>query len=180
LHTVAAGTATGSTLVKLQAARPPSCGVTTFGPNQPVTVQVPTSLKVISSQVISNTRLPGCLPTYFGIAIQINYQVLDQHGANLTSASMEPQEQVLNEVINGDKIGNPEPTWADIWNQNYPGSTQFTNASGQFLDAPFGACALTGFVDTFTQPTSMLVNGTNYPVRTSNSPKSSRRQNSMN
>jgi hypothetical protein len=50
---------------------------------------------------------------------------------------MEPQEEILNEVINGTPIGNPEPTWVDIWNANYPGSTQFTNAGGQFLDAPF-------------------------------------------
>jgi hypothetical protein len=79
---------------------------------------------------------------------------------------MEPQEEILNEVINGTPIGNPEPTWVDIWNANYPGSTQFTNAGGQFLDAPFGACTLTPFVDTFTQPISMLMNGTNYTVRT--------------
>jgi hypothetical protein len=101
------------------------------------TVQLPTSLRVVSSQVISNTWLPSCLPTYFGITIQINYQVLDQYGANLASANMEPQEEILNEVINGTPIGNPEPTWVDIWNANYPGSTQFTNAGGQFLDAPF-------------------------------------------
>jgi hypothetical protein len=57
-------------------------------------------------------------------------------------------------------------TWVDIWNPNYPGSTQFTSASGQFLDAPFGACTLTPFVDTFTQPISMPMNGRNYTVRT--------------
>jgi hypothetical protein len=38
LHTVAVGSATGSTLIKLQAARPPQCGVTTFGPQQSVQV----------------------------------------------------------------------------------------------------------------------------------------------
>ncbi len=81
---------------------------------------------------------------------------------------MEPQEEILNEVINGAPIGNPEPTRVDIWNKNYPGSSQFTNASGQFLDAPFGACTLSPFVDTFTQPISVLLNGARYTVRTNN------------
>jgi len=42
LHTVAVGSATGSTLAKLQWAHPPSCPTQTFGPEQPVTVQKPT------------------------------------------------------------------------------------------------------------------------------------------
>ncbi len=159
------GTATiTATVSNPDGGNPTPVGSTSF----PVVTPVPTSLTVISSQIISNTWLPGCLATYFGIAIQINYQVLDQNGANLASANMEPQEEILNEVINGTPIGSPDPTWVDIWNPNYPGSTQFTNASGQFLDAPFGACTLSPFVDTFTQPISMLMNGTNYTVRTNN------------
>ncbi|MGC2324450.1 MAG: hypothetical protein WA463_17585 [Terriglobales bacterium] len=131
-------------------------------------MQVPTSLKATSSQIISNSWLQGCPAIWYGIAIQINYQVLDQNNAPLQSASMRPQEQILNEYWDGDLVGNPEPNWVDIWHQSYPGSTQFTNASGQFLDAPFGACTNAVFTDTFTQPISVLLNGARYTVRTNN------------
>jgi hypothetical protein len=102
------------------------------------------------------------------MAIAITYQVLDQTGAPLNSSNMEPQEEFLNEVINGESYGNPDPNWVDIYNPSYPGSTQFTNSSGQFLDAPFAICSNVAFVETFTQPISMLMNGTNYTVRTNN------------
>jgi hypothetical protein len=38
LHTVAVGSATGSSLVQLQASRPPKCAVTTFASQQPISV----------------------------------------------------------------------------------------------------------------------------------------------
>ena len=172
----AQGVAAGRTMARATATIPngdggvpkPPCRSLDQEADAPVPVQVPTSLRVISSQVISNTWIPECLATYFGIVIQINYQVLDQNGANLASANMEPQEEILDEVFDGTPFGNPEPTWVDVWKPNYPGSAQFTSASGQFLDAPFGACTTSPFVDTFTQPISMLLNGTNYTVRTNN------------
>jgi hypothetical protein len=101
-----------------------------------VNVQVPTSLGVLSYLNISLVSA-GCLATDYGMGIAITYQVLDQKGSPLQSATMEPQEKILNDVINGDNFGNTVPNWVDIYNKYYPGSTKFTTSSGQFLDAPF-------------------------------------------
>jgi IPT/TIG domain len=60
LHTVAVGSATGSTLVQLQRANPPHCGLTVFGPTQPVSVQKPTITSFDPNPImigVSNTTL---------------------------------------------------------------------------------------------------------------------------
>ena len=130
--------------------------------------KVPTSLQVLSSPVIPLVSVPGCLPTDYGIAIGTTYQAQDQDGNALKSGSMEPQEKLLNLVLNGSEPINPIPNWVDIWNKTWPGSTKFTNADGQFLDAPFAVCTSDAFRETVTQPISMLMNKVNYTVRTNN------------
>jgi hypothetical protein len=131
------------------------------------TVQKPTSLKVVSYPILPLTSV-GCVATDYGMAIAITYQVLDQNGSPLQSSSMEPQEELLNQVFNGSDPISPYPNWVDIYNPNWPGSTKYTTSAGQFLDAPFVTCATEAFVETSQQPISMLMNGTNYTVKTNN------------
>jgi hypothetical protein len=82
---------------------------------------------------------------------------------------MEPQEEIINEFVNGFPgiPPSPKPNWTDIGPTQYPGTSQFTNA-GVFLDAPYGTCAFGAFVETYTQPISILLNGNRYTVRTNN------------
>jgi hypothetical protein len=134
-------------------------------PAAPGTVQTPTSLKVLSYPALSLTSV-GCVATDYGMAIAITYQVLDQNGSPMQSSSMEPQEKILNQAFNGSDPISPYPNWVDIYNPNWPGSAQYTTSTGQFLDAPFAVCAGVAFTETLTQPISMLMNGTNYTVRT--------------
>jgi Bacterial Ig-like domain (group 2) len=137
----------------------------------PGTVQVPTSLKVISSPTISLSAIPGCTggDSNYGIVLAITYLVLDQNSLPLTSSQMEPQEEIINEFVNGFPgiPPSPKPNWTDIGPTQYPGTSQFTNA-GVFLDAPYGTCAFGAFVETYTQPISILLNGNRYTVRTNN------------
>jgi hypothetical protein len=146
-----------------------ACNLKLVEETLPITVQVPTSLKVISYPVISLTSA-GCAASDYGMAIAITYQVLDQKGNPLQSAAMTPQETITNLVFNGSEPVNPYPTWVDIYNASnpYPGTSLNTSSTGQFLDAPFAACAATAFTETLTQSISMLYNGTNYLVRTNN------------
>ena len=136
-------------------------------PSAPVTVQVPTSLEVISAVVIPVTSLSGCTTLDFGIAGGITYQVLDQNSSPINSGTMEPQEEIFNVVINGSEPFSPEPSWVDIGPSGYPGTSKYTSSSGQFLDAAWGACSNGAFVETLTQPIGILWNGTVYTVRTS-------------
>jgi hypothetical protein len=130
--------------------------------------QVPTSLKVVSATLIPNSSLSNCGPTDAGIVTAIQYQVLDQYTKPMSTANMEPQEKILNLVFNGMSGGDPHPNWGDIGPSGYPGTSKFTDVNGQFLDAPWGACAAFPFTETLTQEISILLNGVNYPVRISN------------
>jgi hypothetical protein len=134
----------------------------------PVTTAVPTSLSLVSSSIIAMTYGEGnCGITWnYGIFVANKYQVLDQSGHAIAAANMEPQEKILNRVLNGNNQGNPLPNWTDIGPSNYPGTSKLTNSNGQFIDAPFGECANNSFTDTFSQPISMLLNGISYSVRT--------------
>ena len=82
-------------------------------PQAPATVQVPTSLFVTSTNIISMNSY--CLtPSYtYGILLAITYQVLDQNSNDMASNAMEPQEEVLNFIVNGTQLGNPTPNWKD-------------------------------------------------------------------
>jgi hypothetical protein len=60
LHTVAVGSATGSTLAKLQWAHPPACPQTTFGPTQPVSVTaVPTRFHLTTAEPANDNVTPS-------------------------------------------------------------------------------------------------------------------------
>jgi hypothetical protein len=137
-------------------------------------VQVPTSLSVLGSSVLPTGTTPdyGCQPgADGGIKISVRYQVLDQGGQPIRSNQMEPQEKLLNYVLNGGSSSNPFPNWRDVGpSPAVTGTSQYTDANGQFLDAPYGACATSGYLPltvTYDQPMSILVVGgsTNYAVR---------------
>jgi hypothetical protein len=135
--------------------------------------QVPTSLQVLSADIISPTYFRGgCNPaTMYYIALAIKYQVLDQDNPPkpIKSTKMRPQEKILNFVINDEYHGDPEPDWGDIGTgSSYPGTSTFTDSNGQFIDAPIGQCASEPFINTYTQPISMLLNSINYTVRINN------------
>ena len=147
---------------------PNSCPAGSPAPSTGATVQVPTSLFVTSTNIISmNNYCPD--PSYtYGILLAITYQVLDQNNTDMASTAMEPQEEVTNLIVNGVQRPDPVPQWADIGPSFYPGTSQFTNANGQFVDAPLGICAIASFTDTFTQPISVLLSGQKYSLVTGN------------
>jgi len=137
----------------------------------PCSVQTPTSLKVLKHPTISMTYIGSpCDDTssYYGIDIAVLYQVLDQNGQPMNNSNMEPQEEVLNVVDNGQSEDNTTPNWADVGPTEYPGTSQFTNSSGQFYDAPFGTCSTAPVVFTQTQKIGILLSGAVFPVRTKN------------
>jgi len=128
------------------------------------TVQTPTSLKLVSTPptiLQQGTGLQhGCPPGNYGIAIDVDYQVLDQTGAPIASANMEPQELLTGGTAYTD-IGGPQP--------NYPQSAKFTRADGTFDDVPVEKCPpvpVTTLTQFETQSIQILMNGTAYPVRT--------------
>lgn len=139
-------------------------------------VQVPASLSVLSSSVVSmTTYCPNPANTY-GVLIAIQYQVLDQAtpAQPIISSALEPQEEINNLVHNGDNEGNPIPSWQDVGPSAYPGTSKYTDANGKYWDAPLGFCEPTTATDSMTQLVSILVNATRYPttvggaVRTNN------------
>jgi hypothetical protein len=150
------------------------CGWTAPGGGS---VQVPTSLKVLSVAVLptatSDTNPTGdygCLPQPgsgqvgdWGIKIAITYQVMDQNAPAqpINSASMEPQETVTNTSFNGIPIvPDPIPTFDDIGPSRISGTSQFTNSAGQFKDAPYGICYFQSFSSyNFTQKIQVLIGG---------------------
>jgi hypothetical protein len=99
LHTVAVGGATGSTLVQLQRANPPHCPVTTFGPQQSVTVQKPTITSITPprglignsvSVTINGTGFGGSglsVSAGSGISVEINSSTATQIKATFAVAS---------------------------------------------------------------------------------------------
>jgi hypothetical protein len=138
-----------------------SCPTDFYAEFAPGFIQVPTSLSVLSDTKVidmSYGHVGGqtCSNSgNYGIEIAIHYQVLDQSGAAINSASMEPQEKDPNLGLNN---------WADIGPSGYPGTSQFTDANGQFWDAPVGVCATSSFFISDAQYISILVNGILYPL----------------
>jgi hypothetical protein len=57
-------------------------------------VQIPTSLNVISVNLIANGANGGCKSTDYGIHVDVKYQVQDQNTHAIQSAAMIPQESV--------------------------------------------------------------------------------------
>lgn len=129
--------------------------------------QVPSGLAVAAV-----TTLPtgtsgdyGCTPAMnFGIKVKVRYQVVDQDGNPISSSHMEPQEEIIDQVINGIS-SSPIPDWKDIGPSRISGSSRFTSSGGQYLDAPLGICGSVPFRASADQEVSVLVNGQRYPVR---------------
>jgi IPT/TIG domain len=140
-------------------------------------VQIPTSLMALSTLVLptGTTGDFGCTPSLdFGIKASIRYQILDQQTTAILSSAMEPQETITNFVINGGPPSDPLPTPSDIGPSRITGTSQFTDSSGQFLDAPFGTCGDTTFTQSATQGISVLIGSqTRFNVRTNNTSSSS-------
>lgn len=121
--------------------------------SKPFFVQIPTSLNVISVNLIANGANGGCKSTDYGIHVDVKYQVQDQNTHAIQSAAMIPQESV-----NGSGWGDVGP--------NAVMTTAYTNSDGTYDDAPLGTCASASFNMTVTQAVRMDVNGGYYNVRT--------------
>jgi hypothetical protein len=174
VHGVAAGSTDNLAEGEISTSGFRQCGQMQGRPSGPTNVQVPTSLKVLSdTKVISLSYVHACNDSLFGIAGAIHYQVLDQNGAAIASNNMEPQEKELNLVFDSVPQGDPLPDWGDIGPSAYPGTSQFTDATGAFWDAPIGSCATSSYTLTETQPISILLSGTRYTVRSNNWSESS-------
>jgi len=142
-----------------------SCPTQHVGTGTGATVQVPTSLQVVANDThVISESYANCSENVYGIAIAIHYQVLDQNGVAITSNQMEPQETVTNWVANNVNLGDRIPNWQDIGPTSYPGTSQYTDGSGRFWDAPFGFCFNVPTTTTETQSISILLSGTRYPT----------------
>ncbi len=133
-------------------------------------VQIPTSASVLSVTTIATGATGNniCMPgTDNGIVVAIKYQVNDQAGVAIMSSSMEPAEFISNSKLNGQPFPSYDSTqFEDIGPNAYPGTSQFTDANGQFLDAPVGFCAnQSGFMFSFTQRIAIPINNSLYTVR---------------
>jgi len=115
-------------------------------------VQIPTSLSVVSIETLSCDSSSQ----NYGIKISVQYQVLDQNGASIQSAAMEPQEKLTNRIINGTSF--PDIDWDDVGPSGVGCSTQFTDTSGRFCDVPFGICGPIAFTETETQTIRIMLN----------------------
>jgi len=105
-------------------------------PQAGTNVQVPTSLRVVNVSVLPNGSGPpnGCPGSQnYGVKIDIKYQVLDQNGTPIQSASMTPHENGTF-FTGGGYDGNIGPV------TGYPTSSATTAADGTFHDVPFGIC----------------------------------------
>ena len=169
VHTaVSLGSTTSNTHGNLISGTTRLCPTAVRYPSGVDNVQVPTSLKVVSTKVI-DMSLMGCAGAPYGIAIATQYQVLDQAipPNPIKSTAMLPQEEITNIVFNGVPQPDEYPQWHNIGPTPYPGTSLYTDANGQFIDAPFGVCTSGVFTETSQQKISMLLNGTNFLVRTS-------------
>lgn len=153
LHTVAAGNATGSATIQLEATHPaPIFPTRDYGPSQPVTVQTPTSLSVLNVTVLPNGSGPpnGCPGSAnYGIMVDIKYQVLDQNTQPILSANMTPHENGTF-FTGGTYDNNIGPV------SGYPTSSATTASDGTFHDVPFGGCA-NGAFSSFTATQNITI-----------------------
>lgn len=143
--------------------------------------QRPGALSASSSPAVTykTPYANGCPVTApYGASIVITSQVQDdtsQH-FSINSSRMEPQEQTSNLVINGTPAGSgAAPVWTDIGPSTYPidkspvpGTSKFTNANGQFLDAPFTPCAQGSINVTLTQAIRIMIGQITYIVKNNN------------
>jgi len=135
-------------------------------PSAPVTVQVPTSLKVVNATILQtgNSGNHGCPSGYYGIGLDIDYQVLDQNSNPIQSSAMTPQEYIVwYDGTNNGGFTNIGPTYIST-------TSPTTRADGTFDDAPVELCKALPFNTplTSTQTIQVLYNSQTYQVRTNN------------
>jgi len=128
-----------------------------------VTKRVPTSLKFLSAAVLQtgNQGDHGCLAGYYGIMLDIKYQVLDQQtpAQAIQDATMVPHEHdVWYDGTTDDK---------DIGPSYVSTSSHTTRSDGTFDDAPLGLCKFVPFNTPYTssQDITILWKGQSYSVR---------------
>ena len=135
-------------------------------------VQIPTSLNVLSVAIIPTQSGNGSVCTSgqnYGIQVAVQYQVLDQAGDPIVTDDMEPQKTITNAVFNNGQPVDIRSTFGDLGPSDYPGTSQFTDTSGRFLDAPYGFCSNASTTFTFTQVIRIVaLNQNHYDVRTNN------------
>jgi hypothetical protein len=142
-----------------------SCPVRAVTAQGTTNVQVPTSLKVISVSILQQGQPPdhGCLPGFYGIALDIKYQVLDGETPPqpINNPTMTPTEHVVfSDGSTHDGNVGPAP--------NYSDSTLTTAADGSFHDVPVETCKAVPFTTALkiSQDISIkLSNGASYRVR---------------
>ncbi len=137
------------------------------GASGSVTVQVPTSLSVLSVVVLPNGSGPpnGCPGSMnYGIEVDIKYQVLDQSSPTpkaIRSSGMTPHENGTF-YTGGTFNNNVGPT------PGYPTSSATTASDGTFHDVPQGLCSALptpsgGY--TASQTLTMIIGSNSYTVR---------------
>jgi hypothetical protein len=152
LHTVAVGSTTGSSLVQLQWAHPPSCPNQIFGPTQPVTVQVPTDSTIteqISNHAMTTTSNPACPSGQAGWYRQVQKIVTDQTGAYITANGSIISESLGLTSTNQLNLAPPNPfapvatSGGGYFNDQFgfcsplcPGSKGQTDLNETFTDEP--------------------------------------------
>jgi Bacterial Ig-like domain (group 2) len=131
-----------------------------------VTVQVPTSLSVLGVNILQqgSSGDHGCSPGYYGIEIDVNYQVKDQNGSSIASSSMEPQEYII--FPDGSTNGG----FTDIGPSRISTTSKYTASDGTFHDAPVGLCwpVPQTTPQSTTQTIRVLINGAGYELRVNN------------
>jgi hypothetical protein len=142
------------------------CPLSQQQPSAPTNVQVPTSLKVVSATILQtgNSGNHGCTSGYYGIGLDIDYQVLDQNSSPIASSAMTPQEYIVwYDGTNNGGFTNIGPTYVST-------TSQTTRVDGTFDDAPVELCKAVPFTTplTSTQTIQILMNGKAYQVRTNN------------
>jgi hypothetical protein len=163
---VAAGTTTGSASGSVMMGVGSYCAYDPVNLSLPITVQVPTSLKMVSATILQtgNSGNHGCTSGYYGIGIDVDYQVLDQNSNPIHSSAMTPQEYIVwYDGSNNGGFTNIGPTYVST-------TSQTTRTDGTFDDAPVHLCKAVPFTTplTSTQTIQIVFNGQAYPVRTNN------------
>jgi IPT/TIG domain-containing protein len=127
-------------------------------------VQVPTTLFIRAPAFVLSPGVPGGCSD-FGVRVAVSYQVLDQLMTPLRSAQMEPKETLTNFFVNGiPQAGSPGLTNIGPF-PGIPGTSQFTDANGGFLDAPVGFCPPVSNTSTITQQIFIVAGGIPYITR---------------
>lgn len=143
---------------------PNGCPTQTVQSKGPTNVKVPTSLKVVSVAILpqGNSGDHGCLNGFYGIQLDVKYQVMDGETPPqpIMSSSMTPTEHVV--LFDGTIKDNP------VGPTNISTTSATTKSDGTFHDAPVGVCGPVPFntPKTTSQDISVTTStGTKYLVR---------------